>query len=60
VGERLIFRMPYETFVKITEAKTVEIKFDAVRFLVGEVQKQSLREFLNYMKPAAASSLSRR
>jgi hypothetical protein len=51
VGERLIFRMPYETFVKITGAKTFEIKFDGVRFSVGETQKQALRELLTYMKP---------
>jgi hypothetical protein len=51
VGERLVFRMPYETFVKITKAKAFEIKFDAVRFLVGETQKQSLREFLAYLQP---------
>lgn len=51
VGERLIFRMPYETFLKITKAKTFEIKFDGVKFSVGETQKQALREFLPYMKP---------
>jgi len=52
MGERLVFRMPYETFVKITKAQTFEIKFDAVRFIVGETQRQALREFLTYMKPA--------
>jgi len=52
VGERLVFRMPYETFVKITKANTFEIKFDAVMFSVGEAQKQALRDFLTYMKPA--------
>ena len=52
MGERLVFRMPYETFVKITNAKEFQIKFDRVKFLVGETQKQALRELLNYMKPA--------
>jgi hypothetical protein len=52
VGERLVFRMPYETFEKITKAKSVEIKFDAVTFSLGETQKQALRDFLSYMKPA--------
>lgn len=46
-GERLVFRMPYETYVKITEAKTFEIKFDGVAFPVGESQKEALRELLN-------------
>jgi hypothetical protein len=53
VGERLVFRMPYETFVKITKANSFEIKFDAVTFSVGETQKQALRDFLTYMKPAS-------
>lgn len=52
-GERLVFRMPYETFVKITKANSFEIKFDAVTFLVGETQKRALRDFLTYMKPAS-------
>jgi hypothetical protein len=56
VGERLVFRMPYETFVKITKANSFEIKFDAVTFSVGETQKQALRDFLTYMKPASQSS----
>jgi hypothetical protein len=53
VGERFVFRMPYETFVKITKSKDFQIKFDAVSFTVGETQKQALRELLSYMKPAA-------
>jgi hypothetical protein len=51
VGERLVFRMPYETFVRITKATTFEIKFDAVKFSMGEPQRQALRDFLTYMKP---------
>jgi hypothetical protein len=54
VGERLVFRMPYETFVKITQAKTVEIKFDAITFAVGDTQLQALRELLTYMRPGNA------
>jgi hypothetical protein len=53
IGERLVFRMPYETFVKITKASSVEIKFDAVTFSLGETQKQALRDFLAYMQPAS-------
>ena len=52
MGERLVFRMPYETFVKITNAKEFQIKFDRIKFSVGETQKQALRELLNYMKSA--------
>ena len=51
VGERLVFRMPYETFVKITNAKSLAIKFDAITFAVGETQLQALRDLLAYMKP---------
>jgi hypothetical protein len=50
VGERLIFRMPYETFVKITKANSFEIRFDTVTFPVGKEQKQALRDFLTFMK----------
>jgi hypothetical protein len=46
-GERLVFRMPYETYVRVANAKTLEIKFDGVRFAVGETQKEALRELLN-------------
>jgi hypothetical protein len=53
MGERLVFRMPYETFVRITKANSFEIKFDAVTFSLGETQKQALRDFLTYMKPAS-------
>jgi hypothetical protein len=38
--------------LKITKAKTLEIKFDGVSFAVGEAERQALRELLSYMKPA--------
>jgi hypothetical protein len=47
MGERLVFRMPYETYVKITKARTFAIKFDGVKFSVGEKQKDALLELLN-------------
>jgi hypothetical protein len=47
VGERLVFRMPYETYHRITRSETFEIKFDGVRFQVGEAQKRALAEFPN-------------
>ena len=46
-GERLVFRMPYETYVRVTKAKTFEIRFDGVRFRVGKAQQETLRELLN-------------
>lgn len=46
-GERLVFRMPYQTYVRIANAKTFAIKFDGVRFPVGKTQKEALRELLN-------------
>jgi hypothetical protein len=47
MGERLVFRMPYETYVKITKARTFAVKFDGVKFSVGEKQKDALLELLN-------------
>ena len=55
MGEQLVFRMPYETFVKITKAKSVEIKFDAVVFPLGESHRQALRDFLASMNPTEVS-----
>lgn len=45
-GERLVFRMPYEVLLRITTAKQVEIKMDAVRFDVAERQLEALRDFV--------------
>ena len=58
VGERLVFRMPYETFIRITKANSFEIKFDGVTFPVGETEKQALRDLLLYMKPGTAGDKS--
>lgn len=51
IGERLVFRMPYETLVRITNAKTFALKFDAVVFPVSELHLQLLRDFLKQMQP---------
>jgi hypothetical protein len=59
VGEHLVFRMPYETFVRITKATSVAIKFDAVLFPLSESQQQVLRDFLVYMKPESAPTSHR-
>ena len=58
MGERLVFRMPYETFVRITNANSFEIKFDAVTFPVGEKQQQTLRELLTHMNPGTTPDRS--
>ncbi len=47
MGERLVFRMPYKTYVKITKAKTFAIKFDGIKFSVGKTQQEALLELLN-------------
>jgi hypothetical protein len=49
MGEVLIFRMPYETFVRITKAREFTIRFDGLEFPVGETERQSLRELLARM-----------
>ncbi|MGI8835368.1 MAG: hypothetical protein ACR2H4_01875 [Pyrinomonadaceae bacterium] len=45
LGERLVFRMPYETFVKITKAKALEIRVDDVRVALSEEHLRTLRAF---------------
>ncbi|MEP6717820.1 MAG: hypothetical protein ABJB21_01690 [bacterium] len=50
LGERLLFRMPYETFVKITKARVFEIRFDGVRFPLNEEHLQLLRAFGDHMR----------
>src|ERR1700730_11905700 len=61
VGERLVFRMPYETFLKITKAKKFEIRFDGISFPVGEKQLQALRELVpEDQQPRGSLSLNSR
>jgi hypothetical protein len=45
MGEKLIFKMPFETLLKLAGAKTFEIKMDAVRFDVGAAQLKAIRDF---------------
>ena len=45
IGERLVFRMPYETLVKIMKAKAVEIKMDGVGFPISVSVLEQIREF---------------
>jgi hypothetical protein len=45
IGERLVFRMPYETFLKITRAKVVEIKMDGLRVPIEDAALEQVRDF---------------
>ena len=45
MGERLVFRMPYEVFLKMAAARTVAVKLDAVQFDFGEEPMQAIRDF---------------
>lgn len=49
VGERLVFRAPYEVFMKLARGRHVEVKMDAVRFQLGESQLATLRDFAKHM-----------
>ncbi len=53
-GERLVFRMPYQTLIKITRARTVEIKMDNVRFPLREAVLEHLREFARHIEAGQA------
>ena len=50
-GERLVFRMPYETLLRITQARKFAIKMDGVIFEVGESQRQALHDFATHLDP---------
>ena len=45
IGERLVFRMPYETLMKIAMARTVAIKMDGVEFPFSESALDQIRVF---------------
>lgn len=50
MGERLVFRMPYETLLKLAEAKHVGIKMDSVLFDLAEPELQTIRDFTERIK----------
>lgn len=50
MGEHLVFRMPYETFLKITRARSFEINLDGVSFPVREEQLEALQELARQIK----------
>lgn len=52
-GERLVFRMPYETLLKLAKAKTVNIKMDGVVFPLTEPVLERLRMFAHATEAAS-------
>ena len=54
MGERLVFRMPYETLLKLAAAKHLEIKMDAVVFPINEEHLKVIREFAAKVKALPA------
>jgi hypothetical protein len=49
IGERMVFRMPYDTFIKLTKAKLVAIRMGGARFDLTERSLQRLRDFQLYV-----------
>ena len=45
IGERLVFRMPHETLMKLTKARDVAIKMDGVEFPFSESVLNQIRAF---------------
>ena len=50
IGERLVFRMPYETLMKVTKARTVELKMDGVVFPLTETALEQIRLFAKQLE----------
>jgi len=51
VGERLVFRLPYETFLKFARAKSLAVKLDGIQFDFDAEHRHSLRELARQIKP---------
>ncbi|MCM3903220.1 MAG: hypothetical protein ND866_16050 [Pyrinomonadaceae bacterium] len=45
VGEHLVFRMPYETLLKLANAKQASIRMDGIDFDLSEEHRSALRSF---------------
>lgn len=52
VGERLVFRMPYEALSRIISARKFDIRLDSVTFAFGDVQLAALRQFWKHVNLA--------
>ena len=56
IGERLVFRMPYATFMKITKARAAEIKMDGVVFPLTDLALEQLRVFARRLEVKSIDS----
>jgi len=45
MGERLVFRMPYETLVRLCAAKEAAIRMDGISFELSDEHKSLLKDF---------------
>ena len=59
IGERLDFRLPYETFLKFAGAKQITAKFDGVPFNFTGDNLRSIREFGRKIKELDQKAVSR-
>jgi len=50
IGERMVFRMPYDTFIKLTKAGVVAIRMGGARFDLPERSLQRLRDLQFYVR----------
>lgn len=50
IGERLVFRLPYETFLRFAGARQIGVKMDGLTFDFTESNLSSLRDFARAMK----------
>ena len=50
MGERLVFRMPYNTLLKMAAAKTIAIKLDSVPFEFGVEPMHAIRDFAKHLQ----------
>jgi hypothetical protein len=46
MGERLVFRMPYATLLKLANAKQAAVKLDSISFEFNDAHKRALKAFL--------------
>ena len=50
MGERLVFRMPYETLLRLAGAKKLEIRMGAVIFPISAAHIEVIRDFADKIK----------
>lgn len=50
IGERMIFLMPYDDFLKLANAKRLEVSLGGVKFEFNEAIRESIRRFAEVIK----------